>query len=310
MRKDSHRKSALTSLAKKLDGDWWRVILIWIVTMILRYGVSLLVLFCSVNQTFGQTSQQVRSPFKAGEILRYKVKWAFIRLGTVVIRQLPADTTDTTACLAEMSVHSAPALPFINVNFVTETYLTKTSQSVTRETIVSGEDSSERTNYWYDSANLQIVMEDSADGKLVRRDSVEAETPCYDALGLLMLSRGLIGTGQSLTLPTLNDYRIAPTDVSFPDKVEEINVAAVDHPVRCRRVEGVAKWVGTSFAGMKGPFTGWISDDEAAIPLKAEVEIFLGFIVLELESYERPGWSQDCKFADAPANKRKEGEER
>jgi len=48
---------------------------------------------------------------------------------------------------------------------------------------------------------------------------------------------------------------------------------------------------------MKGPFRGWFSDDDAAIPLKAKVEIFLGSIVLELESYERPGWSRGCKLA-------------
>lgn len=297
MNTHSQENSSSSAPDKVLAGIWWRVIIIWIVVMILRCAASFLVLFCLVGQTTAYSQTQHRTPFKAGEVLRYKVKWTFIRLGTVVIRQLPADSTDTTAFLLEMSVHSAPALPFINVNFLNSTYLTTISQSVALETIVSGENSSQRTTYRYDSANLQILMEDSADGKLVKRDSVKAAAPCYDALGLLMFSRGMIGTGDTITLPTLNDYRISPTEVTYPEKSEEIEGAAVDHPLRCKRVVGVAKWVGASFAGMKGPFTGWLSDDEAAIPVRAEVKIFLGSIVLELESYERPGWSQGQCFA-------------
>ena len=180
-------KSLLPSLAKKLDGDWWRAVLIWIITMIFRYGVSFLVLSCSIGQALAQTSEQARSPFKVGEVLRYKVKWAFLRLGTVVIRQLPADSTDATACVVEMSVQSAPALPFIDVHFTNRTCLSSISQSILRETIVSGNDSSEKTTYRYDSSSLHIIMDDSAGGSLVNRDSVKAETPCYGALGLLML---------------------------------------------------------------------------------------------------------------------------
>lgn len=290
-------KSTLSRAFKATDGDWWRVLVLWILTMILRYGIWCVVIVGIIGQSSAQGQSIERAPFKVGEILRYKVKWAFIRLGTVAIRQLPADSTDTTAYLLEMSVQSAPSLPFIDVNFVNQTYLTVASQSITRETIISGRDPSEKTVYWSDSSNHQIVMEDSVKGKLVKKDSVRSETPCYDALGLLMLSRGLIGSGLSLTLQTLNDYHINPTEVSFPDEVEEIEVAALDHPIRSRRVEGVAKWVGSSFAGMSGPFQGWISDDEAAIPLKAKVEIFLGSIVLELESYQRSEWTHGCKLA-------------
>jgi hypothetical protein len=96
----------------------------------------------------------------------------------------------------------------------------------------------------------------------------------------------------------LNDYKVDPTEVSYAKATEEIEVDAFEAPRRCHLVSGIARWVGKSFAGMKGPFRGWITDDEAAIPLKAKVEIFLGSIVLELESYECPGRSAVTQIAD------------
>jgi len=268
------------------------------------------VILMLADRSTAQEQPRPRAPFMVGEVLRYKVKWTFFRLGTVTIRQLSANSSDPTQFLLEMSVQSNPSLPFIDVNFLHQTHLTTASQCLVRETIISGEDPSERTLYWYDAASQQIFMVDSAGGKLTRRDSLLIKAPCYDALGLLMRSRGLSGSGISLTMPTLNDYEIKPTEITFPNEVEEIEVAALDRPIRARRVEGTAKWVGRSFAGMSGPFRAWVSDDEAAVPLKANVEIFLGSIILELESFERPGWSRDSKFAQIPEEQRKEELER
>ena len=102
-------------------------------------------------------------------------------------------------------------------------------------------------------------------------------------------------------MPTLNECSVRETEINFTDEFEMMKVAACDTPVRCRRIDGNAKWVGNSFAGMKGPFIGWISDDSAAIPLKAELKIFLGSIVLELESTNRPDWRPN-KFASTHAS--------
>jgi len=193
VKKRSHVKSLLQGLVRKFDGDFCKAVLIWIMTMILRYGISALVLVCFVGQALAQGPNQVRSPFKVGEVPQYKVKWTFIRLGTVVIRQLQSGSADTTSYLLELSVQSAPALPFLDVHFTNQSLLSVISQSIVRETIISGKDPSEKTIYSYEPSNLQIIMEDSAGGRLIRKDSLKAETACYDALGLLMLSRQLIG---------------------------------------------------------------------------------------------------------------------
>ena len=37
-------------------------------------------------------------------------------------------------------------------------------------------------------------------------------------------------------------------------------------------------------------FQGFFSDDEAAVPIRAEAKVIVGSIVVELEEWERPGW--------------------
>ena len=275
---------------RRLDGAWWRVIILWLLTLFLRYGLWSVLLFASIDASPAQSRGREQTPFKDGKILRYKVNWSFIRLGTVVIEQL-ADSSEEHSFQLRMTVKSTPSLPFINLDFVNRTLLSFERQSVSEETVMSGEDRKNITVYRYDSKRRQVYVEETEQGGTVRRDSIPTDSPCYDALGLFMLSRGLNGSGLSLLLPTLNDYAINPTEIRLTREPEEVEVDAIPFPVKCRRVVGNAKWVGKSFAGMKGSFEGWITDDEAAIPLKAEVEIFLGSVTLELESYERPGWN-------------------
>jgi hypothetical protein len=59
--------------------------------------------------------------------------------------------------------------------------------------------------YRFDRRTGQIMMEDSLRGECIRRDSLRWEKECYDALGLLMHSRRLGGSGDSVSLPTLNE---------------------------------------------------------------------------------------------------------
>ena len=268
-----------------VDANWWRALLIWVATMLLRYFLATVLVICITGEASSQTLSAVRRPFAAGEVLHYKVKWSFLRLGTVTIRQARADSS---RYLVQMLVQSSPSLPFIDVRFLNQTYLTEVSQSLSEETVSSSKDPTEKTVYRADRANGIIRMVDSLKGKQIRIDSLEWGSDCFDALGLLMFSRRMAGCDSTISLPTLNDYRIAQTNVTYGNETEEIEVAAFDGPVRCRKVTGNAQWVGKSFAGMKGPFRGWFSDDEYSIPVRASVEIFLGSIVLELESVDHP----------------------
>jgi hypothetical protein len=274
--------------------DWVRILLIWILTMIVRYGLAGVLIFFITGTLSAQPSER-RHPVIVGEVMKYKVKWSFLRLGTVTIRQVPADSGNV---LVQMTVQSAQGLPFINLHFSNQTYLNERSQAIQEETILSGTEMCDKTVYRHDRKSAFLIMEDRRGGEKWRCDSLKWEKECYDALGLMFHGRLWAGSGLAESLPTLNDYKINQTEISYAQATEEIKVEAFDSPRRCHLVSGNARWVGTSFAGMKGPFRGWITDDAAAIPLKACVEILLGSISLELESYECPGLPAGTQLTD------------
>jgi hypothetical protein len=71
-------------------------------------------------------------------------------------------------------------------------------------------------------------------------------------------------------------------------------LVALDDPVRTRKYKGFVHGQGGTSAGLSGEFTGWVSDDEAAIPLQAEMKVLLGSIHLELERWTRAGMESAC----------------
>lgn len=290
MRHRCIRSSGIQSLLEKLDGDWWRIGILWLLAMLIRYGLATCAVVCFVNTMSAQVGTFGHDRFLDGEVLTYKVKWSFFRLGTVVIRQTQIDSADPTRFLVSMDVQSAQGLPFIDLHFINQSVVSLVNPGMSVERIITGKDGQDRTTYAFDSRTGTIMMSDSSNGRLVRAESVFADCPCYDALSLFMYARRYAAHDTSVILPTVNDFDVKSTEIRFTGEVEEVDVDALPDFSRARKFDGNALWVGKSFAGMKGPFRGWVSDDEAAVPLRAEIEIFLGSIVMELESYRRKGW--------------------
>ena len=51
---------------------------------------------------------------------------------------------------------------------------------------------------------------------------------------------------------------------------------------------GQARWTG--LYGLSGNFEGWFSNDEARVPIKAKMSVYIGSVVIELKSWKRPDW--------------------
>lgn len=270
--------------------DWVLIVFLSILATILRYCVVVLIVLCGISRSYCQP-RSAPSPFFDGETLQYRVKWGFVRLGTVVTIQQKLDSARSGQYMITMHVRSAKGLPFLSLHFVNMSLKSPDALQVSLETIMTGEDSCEQTIYRHDVSSAQlhrtILRKGSSDAK---HDSLTMNQVCYDALGLFAMARQYSGSVQSAMVATLNDFSVKETEIHFTNDTENIEVSALEEPVRVHRLEGVARWVGNSFAGMKGPFTGWISDDDAAVPVKAELKIVLGSIVLELEHFSRPGW--------------------
>lgn len=235
----------------------------------------------------GQSLESGNEIFVDEEWLRYKVKWGLIRLGSVEVTQQRIDTPQSPKYVVQIKAESR-SLPFINLYFVNRSILDASKPVNEHFNLFLGRDHQSITTYSFDRANHKIYMVRTDNGNVVRHDTLSNIYIAYDAGGIFMMMRILSAYDTSAHLPTLSEFQLKGTDIVFSNKSKMLKVDAADAPISARYFEGTAHWVGSSWGGVSGPFNGWVSADEAAIPLKINMKIFLGSVTLELEKFRRP----------------------
>lgn len=263
-----------------------------------RYIVGCLMAAClavtiashlAVAQSYVGALSRNEAPFADGESLKYKVSWGFLNLGTVEASQAKLrDTSDNIYCVFSRA-RSAPWLPFVNVNVVDSALLRTDPPSNVWFRFVDSTSKSWAI-YSHDSNSAVLSMKGVDKGKDTVTRTVEWKTPCYNALGFLMLIRTLSGSGLDVRVPVIVDYDLKPTEIIFHRKIEAIKVAACKEPVPAYRFETKGNWSDRYSDGTNANMTGWVSADSAAVPLLFKMKILVGNIDVELESYVRPGW--------------------
>ena len=252
-------------------------------------NIGLLLLLWTIT-----VSSQPGNVFYSGESLTYRVSWSIFRLGTIQIEAWrDSSSEDTNLFKVTMQVTSNPDIPFINILEINETVLNVAdcmSRSLYARHINNSEDLEIECIYVDDLKQAVFSVKDVETGMYKRFDILN-NVPLYlDGPSLFFFARTQSQSGNVYTVPTLIDGRIQKTILDFTGPEEYIKVDAFEYPLRVRKYTGVAKWTGGTSAGLSGNFSGWICDDNTAITLKAEMEVFLGSLVIELEDYYRPDW--------------------
>jgi len=78
------------------------------------------------------------------------------------------------------------------------------------------------------------------------------------------------------------------TKINFLGKGDPIKIDAIGYPVKTLYLDG--KLEGKGIYGLSGAFEGWFTDDEARIPVKAYMNVYVGKVLVELVKYKREGW--------------------
>ena len=78
------------------------------------------------------------------------------------------------------------------------------------------------------------------------------------------------------------------TSINFLAKEENIEINASSYPIKSLYFNGTANWTG--IYGLTGKFEGWFSDDEARIPVKAKMKLYVGNANIELIKWSRENW--------------------
>ena len=240
--------------------------------------------------------------FQIGEELQYAVRWRSIRLGTITVRT-SADSADTAASRLRcvMDVESSPYLPFISLQEHNEAVmdvsrLRSLSYAVTH--LLNGD--RQVLHHTFEPQNRTVTTEiiEGEHERIVRKTIADIDW-YVEGTSLFFYVRDAARKGGTYEIPTLVNQEIARTTISVTGAPEDLIIEVWDSPIRTHRFVGTAEWSGGSAAGVTGDFTGWVSDDDASVVLRAEVEIFLGSIDIELEYWKRKEWSPPSTISAA-----------
>jgi hypothetical protein len=251
---------------------------------------TLVVIGVALITTFSSSAQDPSFLFP-GEELTYRVSYLNITLGT--IRTVTEQTTTLNgqkAYKVKVFIDSHPSIPFVSLHSVYESWMDATatySMQFVANTEVDNKQW-EVDKYLFDYSNKKLLMEKYRDSKIVKSRWFDIKKRYNDGSSLLFAARSLLLSKKSLRMPTVIMEDTVNTVVNFNGKQEPVSIDAVQYPIKSVYLNGEANWTG--IYGLSGRFEGWFSDDEARIPVKAKMKVYVGSVTIELQKWRRGSW--------------------
>jgi hypothetical protein len=225
-----------------------------------------------------------------GENLEYRVSFLGLTLGSIKLG-IVADTTinGNDRIIAYSEVKTADEIPFVNFEADFKSFMN--DRITTSHRFVSNK--KEKNGYLhqetiYDYDNNKMTFKEWRKKELFNEMEMDIENKFNDGTSLFFFARKYSGIGRTIKVPTMIDTLPGITIINFTQKSEEIEIDAVDYPIKTTYLDGEALWDG--IYGLSGKFKGWFSDDEASIPVRAEMNVYVGSVVIELVKWERGDW--------------------
>ena len=236
------------------------------------------------------SSNSCSTVFADGEDLVYEVSWTFFKLGTIHIK-----TLGNFKAIAY--IDSYEGLPFVDLHSVHYTEMDSTFHTVGGYSVDKEGSEWKGLQYIPDASTMRIAVDqlyekDPATPPYRRepRDTLQLGSPSFvDGLAIGYFPRLLIHAAQTVNVQTLLKGNLGVTTFYFSNKKTTEAISVLDDPVRVIEVEGTTNAVGVY--GMTGDFTGWFSDDAAAVPIKGKIKVLLGNVTVELIKWNRKGLS-------------------
>jgi len=246
----------------------------------------IIIIFLSVNNLL------FADMFYPGERLYYKVSFLGITLGHITINvEGREDLKGSKVVKTKGYMQSNPDIPFVDLKASYESWM-DTSGSYSHQFV--GKVMIEDGSWDYHLIDFDYKKKKIRTQKWIHKevffDSTYYTQKKYcDGLSLFFLARQFTKLGRSIRIPTIVDYDTVFTVINFMNKKTESEIKAVKHKIRTVYFNGKANWTG--IYGLTGEFEGWFSDDEASVPIKARMKVYVGNIDIELVEWNRNNWS-------------------
>ncbi len=249
----------------------------------------LVVFFVLFSYSFVSFAQSSKMVFPSEDLL-YEVSFLGIKLGTIRIVTEGVETlNDKTVYKTKAFIDSYSGIPFVDLHAVFNSWI---DPSVTFSYKFTA--SMKEKDYWlfdqiiFDYKNKKIVIEKYKKNEKYLSKVIKTDRKWNDGLSLFFLAREFTKSKKNIKIPTLMDVDTAFTYIDFLGKREKVEISSISYPVRTVWFKGKAEWTG--IYGLTGYFEGWFSDDEASVPIKAKMNVYIGSINIELIRWNRQGW--------------------
>lgn len=248
--------------------------------------IFLLVVLCSSNLLLSKGN---RFDWKIGEELTYRVKWSFIRLGTLKLQICDSLVVDSTPVYhVRLLIDSNPLLFFVNMHNIYNSYLDKNFQLHLFYAEEKIDNVIYKAEYRLDYADsvIHINMTDIKDTTKTIKKSVPFQEAILDGTSLVFYARENTLSTKTDTVIAFFESEQGKVAINFKGKNGRIKISALDALLESYYLDGKMNIKG--IAGVSGPFKGWFAVDNQRIPLKAELKVFIGNVKVELEEWK--GW--------------------
>ncbi len=228
-------------------------------------------------------------PLRAGERLRLRARYLFLRLATITMETGPEILyAGQPAHRVVFSVRSNPSLFFFRIDSRFETVIAEDGGVLAHRHLSSDSDSGEElAGYDMDRAAGRCTVRTVRDG-LFGFERLPLPAGAQDGLSVLQAARSVASLGGEVSVPTAVDGTWRTTDLRQGGRERQ---RCRGREVDTQRVLVTAGYRGP--AGLSGAIDLWVSSDPQAVPCRARLKVAIGSVALELLPDERAGQEQD-----------------
>ncbi len=256
--------------------------------------LTLIVLFLISISTIAFPQSKVLAE---GEELTYIVYYGFIKLGEVKMKVTGKKTENEMIVYSSKStMKSYSGIPFVSLNSIFESDMVFDGKEVFSnrfKAIEYKEESTVITEYKFNYDSNFVHVYKNNGGKVERDERIgfNDNIKFQDGLSLFYNARLNSFSSENFLVPVFINETETSVNYFFASKADEISISLFDDDVNSVRCDGTANFTGVF--GLTGEFAGWFSYDEFRIPLKSQLNVIIGNVTLELDSYKRIGWKQN-----------------
>ncbi len=246
-------------------------------------------------RTSGWSVSEERYIMQPRESVTFEASYLFFKLGTVKFELLGKDVCyGVPSYRIRAFINSYSGIPFVNYHAVYETCADARDLTCLSTYNEKGEGAKKvRSDYIFNYVSKILTWEESVKGVVVKKVDMPLDTSYTDGLSFFYYVREACrmadGKRETLEIPIVSDTVRSSVTLTINERRGKCYVDAFDFPIEAERLSGHINFKGTF--GVTGQFNGWISADSAEVPLRADLRVILGSIVVKLKSINRDDWT-------------------